>query len=77
MKESAIFTNEFKYKTVGSSSRLPPRSVLLCYAQRCPPDTRTPQPKTFSDEVREGFTFSLFTLHFSLNPSEKIFGGNK
>ncbi len=34
-----------------------------------------PQPKTFSDEVREGFTF--FSLHFSLNPSEKVFGGNK
>jgi len=24
-----------------SRSRLPPRSVLLCVAQRCPPDTRT------------------------------------
>ena len=30
----------------GSRSRLLPRSVLLCSAQRCPPDTRTlsPQP---------------------------------
>ena len=35
------------------------------------------EPKTFSDEVREGFTFSLFTLHFSLNRSEKFFGSNK
>ena len=29
----------------GSRSRLPPRSVLLCFAQRCPPDTRTLSPR--------------------------------
>ena len=36
-----------------------------------------PQPKTFPILVREGFTFSLFTLHFSLNRFEKFFGRNK
>ena len=43
---TAVFSPQRKYKTVGSRSRLPPRSVILCYAQRCPPDTRTlpPQP---------------------------------
>ena len=40
---------------VGSRSRLPPRSVLLCCAQRCPPDTRTPSsaPKLSSREIVE------------------------
>ena len=49
----------------------------LVSASGCGPEGRgfeshiSPQ-KTFSDEVREGFYF--FTLHFSLNPSEKVFG---
>ena len=33
-----------------------------------------PQPKTFLDEVREGFTFSLFAF---LPPQRNFFGGNK
>ena len=34
-------TTIFFLVAMGSRSRLPPRSVLLCCAQRCPPDTRT------------------------------------
>ena len=42
-----VQTNAKRLCDTGSRSRLPPRSVLLCFAQRCPPDTRTlsPQPK--------------------------------
>ena len=49
----------------GSRSRLPPRSVLLCSAQRCPPDTRTLSlgPKIL---IRKNGDFYFFTLHFSL-----------
>ena len=32
------------FARIGSRSRLPYRSVLLCFAQRCPPDTRTLLP---------------------------------
>ena len=45
------FGHRKREDAAGSRSRLPPRSVLLCSAQRCPPDTRTlsPRPKKDSD----------------------------
>ncbi len=53
-----------------SRSRLPPRSVLLCSAQRCPPDTRTlpPQPKfSLSHSGRGVFSCYIYHLFFYEN----------
>ena len=69
---TAVFSPQRKYKTVGSRSRLPPRSVLLCCAQRCPQDTRTlpPQPKMRTEKdigaeksettAVSGFCYAIF-----------------
>ena len=46
----------------GSRSRLPPRSVLLCFAQRCPPDTRTLSLGPVRNRINTMFVrFSFFS----------------
>ena len=68
-----------KAARIGSRSRLPPRSVLLCFAQRCPPDTRTllPQPtmrteKDIGSENPETTAFSGFFRTIFQSESQKI-----
>ena len=43
-------TTIFFLVAMASRSRLPPRSVLLCFAQRCPQDTRTPSLGPFIEK---------------------------
>jgi len=43
-RKPEVFWQSTNGRSLVWGSRLPPRSVLLCVAQRCPPDTRTPPP---------------------------------
>ena len=46
----------------GSKSRLPSRSVLLHFVQRCPPDTRTLSPRP---KKKDGF-LTVFLFSFDI-----------
>ena len=49
-----------------SISRLPPRSLLLCFAKRCPQDTRNPSRAFFAFFKGYSRVFDLFVLYFVL-----------
>ena len=51
----------------GSISRLPPRSLLLCFAKRCPQDTRNPSRASFALFKGYSRVFNLFVLYFVLH----------